>query len=68
MKFVDVLEMVICIDLGRICLYNEDVVFVDVGLGVVILVDGMGGYKVGEVVSGMVIIVFLINFFSFILV
>ncbi len=40
-------------DPGRVRPHNEDSVFVDATLGLVVLADGMGGYSAGEVASGM---------------
>lgn len=42
-------------DTGRVREHNEDAVFYDAELGVVVLADGMGGYNAGEVASGLTI-------------
>lgn len=53
MRPVDALEMVARTDPGMVRSHNEDAVFADAGMGLVILADGMGGYNAGEVASGM---------------
>ncbi|MGE5470251.1 MAG: Stp1/IreP family PP2C-type Ser/Thr phosphatase [Bacteroidota bacterium] len=53
MRLADALEMVVRTDPGMVRSHNEDAVFADPGLGLVILADGMGGYNAGEVASGM---------------
>ena len=35
--------------------HNEDALHIDTGVGLVILADGMGGYRAGEVASGMAV-------------
>jgi protein phosphatase len=40
-------------DPGRVRTHNEDSIFVNPALGLVLLADGMGGYNAGEVASGM---------------
>lgn len=35
--------------------HNEDALYVDAGAGLVVLADGMGGYRAGEVASGMAV-------------
>ena len=47
------LEIVIRTDPGMVRDHNEDAVFVNPNLGLVILADGMGGYNAGEVASSM---------------
>lgn len=42
-------------DLGRVRDNNEDAVAVDPSAGLALLADGMGGYKAGEVASGLAI-------------
>lgn len=42
-------------DTGRVREHNEDAVFYDADLGIVVLADGMGGYNAGEVASGLAI-------------
>ncbi len=42
-----------CTDTGRVRSHNEDSVVVDADLGLVMVADGMGGYKAGEVASTM---------------
>lgn len=49
----EALEIVVKTDSGRVRGHNEDAVFANPNLGVVILADGMGGYNAGEVASGM---------------
>ncbi len=53
MKLAEVLEVVCRTDPGMVRSHNEDAVFGDADLGLVILADGMGGYNAGEVASGM---------------
>jgi serine/threonine protein phosphatase PrpC len=42
-------------DTGRVREHNEDTIGTDPGIGLVVLADGMGGYKAGEVVSGIAV-------------
>ncbi len=49
----EVLDVAMRSDPGIVRSHNEDAVFVDAELGLAILADGMGGYKAGEVASGM---------------
>jgi protein phosphatase len=42
-------------DTGRVREHNEDTVGTDVDIGLVVLADGMGGYKAGEVASGIAV-------------
>lgn len=49
------LEIVAKTDPGMVREHNEDAVFADSSLGLVILADGMGGYNAGEVASGMAV-------------
>jgi len=49
----DTLDVAMCSDPGLVRSHNEDAVFVDAELGLAVLADGMGGYKAGEVASGM---------------
>ena len=49
----EALEIVVRTDPGMVREHNEDAVFANPNLGVVILTDGMGGYNAGEVASGM---------------
>ncbi len=49
----EALEIVVKTDSGRVRGHNEDAVFANPNLGIVILADGMGGYNAGEVASGM---------------
>lgn len=51
----EALEMVVRTDVGRLRKRNEDAVFADAGCGLAILADGMGGYKGGDVASGMAV-------------
>ncbi|RIX40754.1 MAG: Stp1/IreP family PP2C-type Ser/Thr phosphatase [Rhodocyclales bacterium GT-UBC] len=45
--------MAIRTDPGLVRSHNEDAVFADAETGLAVLADGMGGYKAGEVASGM---------------
>lgn len=49
----DVLQFAVCTDPGMVRSNNEDAVFVNPGLGLAILADGMGGANSGEVASAM---------------
>lgn len=49
----EALEIVVKTDPGMVRGHNEDAVFANLDLGLVILADGMGGYNAGEVASGM---------------
>jgi PPM family protein phosphatase len=40
-------------DPGRVREHNEDTIGTDAAIGLVVLADGMGGYKAGEVASGI---------------
>ena len=53
MKLSDVLEVVTRTDPGMLRSHNEDAVFGESDLGLVVLADGMGGYNAGEIASGM---------------
>jgi protein phosphatase len=52
-SLVGALEIIVRTDTGRVRGHNEDSVFANPPLGLAILADGMGGYKAGEVASGM---------------
>ena len=51
----DALQIVVRTDPGVVRKHNEDAVFANVDLGLVILADGMGGYNAGEVASAMAV-------------
>jgi len=42
-------------DVGRVREHNEDTIGTDADVGLVVLADGMGGYKSGEVASGIAV-------------
>ncbi|MCM2312462.1 MAG: protein phosphatase 2C domain-containing protein, partial [Steroidobacteraceae bacterium] len=42
-------------DAGRVREHNEDTIGTDGDIGLVVLADGMGGYKAGEVASGIAV-------------
>ena len=42
-------------DAGRVREHNEDTIGTDSDIGLVVLADGMGGYKAGEVASGIAV-------------
>jgi protein phosphatase len=42
-------------DPGRVREHNEDTIGTDADIGLVVLADGMGGYKAGEVASGIAV-------------
>ena len=56
MNLNGVLEIVRLTDVGRQRDHNEDAVSSDDTLGFVVLADGMGGYKAGEVASQMAVL------------
>lgn len=53
MKLKNALSISSASDAGLVRNFNEDSVAIDDDLGLVILADGMGGYKAGDVASGM---------------
>ncbi len=42
-------------DTGRVRSHNEDAIGLDLDVGLVVLADGMGGYKAGEVASALAV-------------
>jgi protein phosphatase len=42
-------------DAGRVREHNEDTIGTDAAIGLVVVADGMGGYKAGEVASGIAV-------------
>ena len=50
------LEIVSLSDVGRKRPHNEDSIVTDISNGLVILADGMGGYKAGEVASALAVV------------
>ena len=62
MKLSEALQVVTRTDPGMLRSHNEDAVFGDADLGMVILADGMGGYNAGEVASGMATTLLATNF------
>ena len=55
MSFVDKLEIANVSDTGRRRPHNEDSTLSDIDSGLVVLADGMGGYKAGEVASAIAV-------------
>lgn len=55
MMLAHALNIALCSDRGMLRVNNEDAVFADPELGLVMLADGMGGYQAGEVASDMAI-------------
>ncbi len=53
MKIRNALTIASLSDAGLVRNFNEDSVAVDEDLGLVVLADGMGGYKAGDVAAGM---------------
>ncbi|OGV75801.1 MAG: protein phosphatase [Methylotenera sp. RIFCSPLOWO2_02_FULL_45_14] len=56
MNLSDALEVVRLTDVGLLRDHNEDAIASDVTMGFVILADGMGGYKAGEVASEIAVL------------
>lgn len=56
MNVSDALEVVRLTDVGLLRDHNEDAIASDVTMGFVILADGMGGYKAGEVASEIAVL------------
>lgn len=56
MNLSDVLEIVRLTDVGLQREHNEDAIASDEAMGFVVLADGMGGYKAGEVASEMAVL------------
>ncbi len=57
MNFNHVLEVVGLTDVGLQRDHNEDAIASDNAMGLVVLADGMGGYKAGEVASEMAVLI-----------
>jgi protein phosphatase len=55
MNFSDALEIANLSDVGRRRPHNEDSTLSDAARGLVVLADGMGGYKAGEVASAIAV-------------
>jgi PPM family protein phosphatase len=55
-NLLDTLEVVRLSDVGQRRDHNEDAIASDVEIGLVVLADGMGGYKAGEVASEIAIL------------
>lgn len=56
MNLSDILQIVRLTDIGLQRDHNEDVVASDAEIGLVVLADGMGGYKAGEVASEIAVL------------
>jgi len=56
MNLTNILEVVRLTDVGQKRDHNEDAVASDVEMGLVVLADGMGGYKAGEVASEIAVL------------
>ncbi|MES1987595.1 MAG: protein phosphatase 2C domain-containing protein, partial [Pseudomonadota bacterium] len=56
MNLSGVLEIVRLTDVGLQRTHNEDAIASDDAMGFVVLADGMGGYKAGEVASEMAVL------------
>jgi len=52
----DAIEVVRLTDVGRLRDHNEDAVASDLSIGLLVLADGMGGYKAGEVASEIAVL------------
>ncbi len=55
MDLTEILELASNSDVGRKRSHNEDSSAIDAGLGLLIIADGMGGYRAGEVASAVAI-------------
>lgn len=55
MNLKDILQIAIFSDTGRVRAHNEDSTASDLSLGLVVLADGMGGYRGGEVASAIAV-------------
>ncbi|MDO9451893.1 MAG: Stp1/IreP family PP2C-type Ser/Thr phosphatase [Stagnimonas sp.] len=53
MSLKDKVSTAMLSDMGRVRTNNEDAVAEDMGLGLLVLADGMGGYNAGEIASGI---------------
>jgi protein phosphatase len=53
MTLRNALEVAALTDAGLVRSFNEDSIATDASLGLFVLADGMGGYKAGDVASGM---------------
>ena len=53
MKLKHALTIASASDAGLVRNFNEDSVRINEEFGLVVLADGMGGYKAGDVASGM---------------
>ncbi|MGH8399078.1 MAG: Stp1/IreP family PP2C-type Ser/Thr phosphatase [Gammaproteobacteria bacterium] len=53
MNYEGKLDFVGCTDQGMVRPNNEDAILTDLETGLVVVADGMGGYKAGEVASGI---------------
>lgn len=56
MNLIDTLEVVRLSDVGQRRDHNEDAVASDTEIGLLVLADGMGGYKAGEVASEIAVL------------
>ena len=56
MNVSDAIEVVRLTDVGRLRDHNEDAVASDLSIGLLVLADGMGGYKAGEVASEIAVL------------
>lgn len=56
MNLTGVLEIVRLTDVGQKREHNEDAIASDVEIGLLVLADGMGGYKAGEVASEIAVL------------
>lgn len=53
MKVRNALEVATLTDAGVVRSFNEDTIATELNLGLAVVADGMGGYKAGDVASGM---------------
>ncbi len=56
MSVTEAIEVVSLTDVGLCRTHNEDALASDLGIGLLVLADGMGGYKAGEIASEIAVL------------